>query len=87
MGAAVEVEVALSLRVARFLCGSVVCWYLAALALVVTLLREAGQSWASDSQLLGLMSKSLRASLRQSLKHFFCPPTEHFSPPTKCPVQ
>lgn len=43
------------------------------------LLRPVGQSWASNFQVLGLIFRSTRESLRQSLKRFFYlpSPTEH----------
>ena len=70
MGAAVEVEVARALRAVRFF------WASAVRAPVVSLLREVGWSRGRGSQVLRLMSKSLRDTLRQSLNRFFCPPTE-----------
>ena len=76
MGAAVEVEVARALCAVRFFWASAVRLFSAARAPVVSLLRQVGRSRARDSQVLRLMSKSLRDTLRQSLNRFFCPPTE-----------
>ena len=57
----------------HFVCASPVRRFSAAGATVVTLLRQVGRSEANDSQVLGLMFRSLWDSLRQSLKRFFCP--------------
>jgi len=75
----VEVGVALALRMARLVCASAVRRFSAARAAVVTLLRPIGQSWASNFQVLGLIFRSTRESLRQFLKPFFYlpSPTEH----------
>ena len=66
VGAAVEMEVTVFARGA-FLCASAVRRFSVARAPVVTLPRQ-----------LTLMTRSLRDSLMQSLKRFFCPPTERF---------
>ena len=71
--------VALALRMARLVCASAVRRFSAARATVVTLLRPVGQSWAIKFQVLGLIFRSTRESLRQSLRRFFYlpSPTEH----------
>ena len=70
-GTAVEVEEVQALRAARFL-----CLVSAALTSVVFLLCHVGRSSAGVSHMLTSMSKSFRDVLRESLKRFFCPPTE-----------
>ena len=74
-----EVGFALAWRMARLVCVSAVRRFFAARVTVVTSLRPVGQSWASNFQVLGLIFRSTRESLRQSLKRFFhLPfPTEH----------
>ena len=57
VGDAVEMEVALALWAVRFLYALTVRRFS---AVVVTLLRQVGRSWSSDSHVLGLMSRSLR---------------------------
>ena len=71
--AAGAVEVAQAMHVARLFWASVVRLLSAARALVVSLLCQVERFCASYSHVLRLMFMSLRDTLRQSLKHFFCP--------------
>ena len=57
VGDEVEVEVVLALWAVSFLYALTVRRFS---AVVVTLLRQVGRSWSSDSHVLGLMSRSLR---------------------------
>ena len=64
LGAKLGVEVARALRSPRFLWASAVRLVSDARAPVAIMLRQAGRSWASDSQELRWMSRALRDTMR-----------------------